>query len=491
MKQGIEALGLAQPGAGGRRIAVLGRIADMGEQAGQIHAALAPVLLGAKVDRLFTVHDELQELRSQLPSGMLGPHAEDTKDLARRVLADVRPGDVVLTKGSHSGADFYKLPGYLRHGLPADGGEAQAVAVSRPTADAAIADKSVNLASRHNLDVCLIGDTYFGEFYQELRKTRGSRSYLATKGYDYALERFASFLQSADFVVANLEATLTNQESSPFIGTKEWILKGDPNKTLAALKSVNVGAAALGNNHTVDYGAAALDETLASVQSAGMLCFGAGRNATEAGAPLEINLTLAGGTQRLALFSAYQYAREFETDLKGYAGASQGGVACIDDAYYASINSWKADHPGGLAIAFPHWGKNYMWRSSEQRRIAGRMIDAGVDLIIGHGAHMLQEIERRRDRWIVYSLGNGYFGSEGEYARRNVPPYSLLARLNCSDRGGKLALSLRLYPIVSDNQKTRFQPRFATIREFRDVNTVLEMRNAALFGIAAGASRAG
>jgi UDP-N-acetylmuramoyl-tripeptide--D-alanyl-D-alanine ligase len=479
MKQGIEALGLAQPAPGGRRIAVLGRVADMGERSGIIHAELAPVILGAKVDKLFTIHDELQELRSKLPAGMLGPHAEDTKDLARRVLADVRPGDVVLTKGSHSGADFYKLPGYLRHGLPAEGAEAQAT--SRPMSSAGTESKSVDLASRHTLDVCLLGDTYFGEFYQELRKTRGSRNYLATRGYDYALERIAPFLQSADFVVANLEATLTSQESSPFSGTKDWILKGDPSKTLAALKVVNVGAAALGNNHTVDYGAAALGETLAAVRSAGMICFGAGRNAAEAAAPLEINLALSGGTQDLALFSAYQYTREFEAGLQGYAGASQGGVACIDDAYYASISGWKAGNPGGVAIAFPHWGKNYMWRSGEQRRIADRMIDAGADLIIGHGAHMLQEIERRRDRWIVYSLGNGYFGSEGEYGRRNVPPYSFLARLNCNDRGGALALSLRLYPILSDNQKTRFQPRFVTVGEFRDVNTVLEVRNTVLF----------
>jgi len=87
----------------------------------------------------------------------------------------------------------------------------------------------------------------------------------------------------------------------------------------------------------------------------------------------------------------------------------------------------------------------------------------------------------RRGRWVVYSLGNGYFGSEGEYARRKMPPYSFLARLSCNDRGGSLALSLRLYPIVSDNQRTRFQPRFATVGEFRDVNTVLEVRNTALF----------
>jgi poly-gamma-glutamate capsule biosynthesis protein CapA/YwtB (metallophosphatase superfamily) len=362
--------------------------------------------------------------------------------------------------------------------LPEDAGRP---APAAPTSAAASAGKSVDLSARHTLDICLVGDTYFGEFYQELRQTRGQRNYLAAKGYDHGLKRLAPFLQSADFTIVNLEATLTGQAASPFSGTKDWILRGDPAKTMAALRTVTAGAAALGNNHTVDYGHAALDETLAAVRAAGLIPFGAGRNAADAAAPLEINLSLAGGARRLGIFSAYQYTLEFERDLQGYARGLEPGIACIDDAFFAVVSRWKELNPGGFAIVFPHWGKNYMWRSRDQKALAQRMAGAGADLIVGHGAHMMQEIARRRGRWVVYSLGNGYFGSEGEYARRKIPPYSFLARLNASDRGGAIALVLRLYPIVSDNQKTRFQPRFVTAGEFQDVTTFLDMRNADLF----------
>jgi poly-gamma-glutamate capsule biosynthesis protein CapA/YwtB (metallophosphatase superfamily) len=209
--------------------------------------------------------------------------------------------------------------------------------------------------------------------------------------------------------------------------------------------------------------------------------FGAGRNAADAAAPLEIEVSLTGGTRRLGIFSAYQYAPEFEADLQGYARGREGGIACIDDAFYSTISAWKERNPEGLAIAFPHWGKNYMWRSRDQKRIADSMVGAGADLIVGHGAHMMQEIARRRGRWVVYSLGNGYFGSEGEYARRSMPPYSFLARLNVNDRGGAPAFFLRLYPIISDNQMTRFQPRFVTPGEFRDVTNFLDMRQPDIF----------
>ena len=167
-------------------------------------------------------------------------------------------GDIVLVKGSHAGADFYKLPSYLRlrfAGLTATAYRRSPRPEERRQCIAS--PRTIDLAARHSLDICLVGDTYFGEFYQELRQTRGKRNYLATNGYDYALRHLAPFLQSADFGIVNLEATLTERSSSPFSGTKDWILKGDPAKTLAALKAVNIGAAALGNNHTVDYGRAA------------------------------------------------------------------------------------------------------------------------------------------------------------------------------------------------------------------------------------------
>jgi hypothetical protein len=49
------------------------------------------------------------------------------------------------------------------------------------------------------------------------------------------------------------------------------------------------------------------------------------------------------------------------------------------------------------------------WRS---HRTSHTVIDAGADLVIGHGPHVLRPIELYRDRLIAYSLGNfaTYYG---------------------------------------------------------------------------------
>jgi len=54
-----------------------------------------------------------------------------------------------------------------------------------------------------------------------------------------------------------------------------------------------------------------------------------------------------------------------------------------------------------------HWGDEYVENpSKEQILLAHKLIDAGVDIILGHHPHVLQNIEKYKNGIIVYSLGN-------------------------------------------------------------------------------------
>ncbi len=98
------------------------------------------------------------------------------------------------------------------------------------------------------------------------------------------------------------------------------------------------------------------------------------------------------------------------------------------------------------------------------------MLDAGVNLVIGHGAHMAQEIENYRNHWILYSLGNFVFNSPGRYHKeKDAHPYSLTARLDIAKENEFLHLTLRVYPIFSNNRLTNYQPRPVNRREFNEL----------------------
>ena len=100
MRAAFAVLGHAKPGPSGRRIAVLGDMREMGPTSPRLHAELAGPLVEAGVDLVLTCGPLMSELQSALPRDKRGGHAADSQSLIPAVLAAVRPGDVVLVKGS-------------------------------------------------------------------------------------------------------------------------------------------------------------------------------------------------------------------------------------------------------------------------------------------------------------------------------------------------------------------------------------------------------
>lgn len=100
VRAALATLALAAPEPGGRRIAVLGDMRELGGEADAIHAALAPALVAAKVDRVFTCGTHTAVLSAALPAAMRGAHATDSAALRPLVVKAVRAGDVVMVKGS-------------------------------------------------------------------------------------------------------------------------------------------------------------------------------------------------------------------------------------------------------------------------------------------------------------------------------------------------------------------------------------------------------
>jgi UDP-N-acetylmuramoyl-tripeptide--D-alanyl-D-alanine ligase len=84
----------------GRRIAVLGDMLEMGENAAAHHAGLAPNIEAAKTDLVFANGTNMQALWDALPASRRGAYASTSAELAPKVLAALKPGDVVLIKGS-------------------------------------------------------------------------------------------------------------------------------------------------------------------------------------------------------------------------------------------------------------------------------------------------------------------------------------------------------------------------------------------------------
>ena len=85
---------------GGRRIAVLGDMLELGEAAECWHAELADDLEAAGIDLVFTAGPLMSYLHRALDPGRRGAHAPKSDALADTLRAELRAGDVILVKGS-------------------------------------------------------------------------------------------------------------------------------------------------------------------------------------------------------------------------------------------------------------------------------------------------------------------------------------------------------------------------------------------------------
>lgn len=100
MRAAFKVLALVDPGRGGRRIAVLGDMLELGPDSDKIHAELALPLKTSNVDLVYTCGKHMKNLHEKLPSNQRGEHREDSKELAQIVPDVLTPGDVVMVKGS-------------------------------------------------------------------------------------------------------------------------------------------------------------------------------------------------------------------------------------------------------------------------------------------------------------------------------------------------------------------------------------------------------
>ncbi len=101
MRAAFDLLAATKPGPGGRRIAALGDMLELGPRSGELHAELGEDLRRAGVDLLFTAGPNMARAFYAAPEAMRGAHRASAAELEESFLAALRPGDVAMVKGSN------------------------------------------------------------------------------------------------------------------------------------------------------------------------------------------------------------------------------------------------------------------------------------------------------------------------------------------------------------------------------------------------------
>lgn len=85
---------------GGKAIAVLGDMLELGRESSALHRSLATPVTANRIDRVYTVGSFMKELHDSLPAPKQGGNFTHSDDVALALVPHLSSGDVILVKGS-------------------------------------------------------------------------------------------------------------------------------------------------------------------------------------------------------------------------------------------------------------------------------------------------------------------------------------------------------------------------------------------------------
>ncbi|MFQ5565888.1 MAG: CapA family protein [Paracoccaceae bacterium] len=210
-------------------------------------------------------------------------------------------------------------------------------------------------------------------------------------------------LNGCSGVIGNLETPITTSTQYGRPALKAFRFRADP-AAIDLLKAANFRAMSLANNHILDFGERAALESRDRLEAAGIAAVGVGCNAHDAVRPAIVDL----GAARLGLIGITDNMPEWAATA---GGPGVGHMPIREDVATMALLACLIDglrRDGATTIVLSvHWGPNFRWWPIRRfRRFARAAIDAGVDIIHGHSAHLLLGVERYGAGVILYDTGN-------------------------------------------------------------------------------------
>jgi poly-gamma-glutamate capsule biosynthesis protein CapA/YwtB (metallophosphatase superfamily) len=204
----------------------------------------------------------------------------------------------------------------------------------------------------------------------------------------------------AQVSLGNLETTLVDTDAGANLLTKCGVASsgchvfGAPESFARGLREVGFNVLNLANNHSNDYGEAGRARTLAALKRVGL---------RSTGSPGQVTLLDVRGVRVAVVgFAPYAWASNL-LDL----GEARRLVRRAAHRAQVVLVTMHIGAEGTDRMRVPNGAETYLGEARGDSRAFGHaVVDAGADLVVGHGPHVLRGIEWYRGRLIAHSLGN-------------------------------------------------------------------------------------
>ena len=240
------------------------------------------------------------------------------------------------------------------------------------------------------LVIAAVGDIMLGTTYPD------SLPQLPAGNGEALLAPFADVLRAADVAFGNLEGPLADGGRTTKCSdtSRQCYVFSTPTRFVRTLVGAGFDVLSLANNHAMDFGVAGRNSTIRVLDSAGIAWSG----------PPGSVARLERRGRRIACI-AFSYDDDSNNLLR--IGEAAERVRELSHEGAIVVVSFHGGAEGAAATGTPDSMEIFLGdRRGHVRAFARAMVDAGADLVLGHGPHVLRAMEVYRERLIAYSLGN-------------------------------------------------------------------------------------
>jgi len=299
-----------------------------------------------------------------------------------------------------------------------------------------------------------VGDIMLGTNYP-------SKSYLpANGGYDL-LSDVNSILRDADLTFGNLEGTLLDEGGTVKRCSDPSVCYAfrSPESYVNHFVDGGFDVVSIANNHTGDFGAAGRRRTKEVLDGVGIEYAGL------AGSDEYKIFTKDGVKYGFAAFAPNRGTVDVRNITKAKEIVSKLDAECdiVIVSFHGGAEGAKHQHVPRRTETY--YGEN----RGDVHKFSHAVVDAGADIVFGHGPHVTRAVELYKDRFIAYSMGN--FCTYGRFSLTGVKGYGPIVKLNVSRDG--FFLDGQLY---STYQMKTHGPKLDP--QNRAINKVIELSNA-------------
>ena len=287
---------------------------------------------------------------------------------------------------------------------------------------------------------------FFGDFF--IKKS-------LTPFIDEYFEKIDPTLNQADFNVANFEGSINDNLPRVFNPIQFPFALAMDKQVCEKLKKHHIDFVTRANNHSMDFGEKSMELTSQCLKKNGVSFAGIGKNKQESMTPMVIEKN----NIKIAIFS-------FTTTLPKDAWAQKNtpGVAAPNESELKKILKKYEDSFDFIVVIF-HWGIELNpYVSQRNRNFAKIFIKSNGDLILGHHAHIAQQIEKIDHRWVGYGLGNFIFTT-----RKRLSQLSLGERVQfcASKQSTEKSTYIQFFPLNTDTLNNNFKTTRMSENEFQ------------------------